>query len=113
MPDPQGADGVYRHARREATIVLIVWALALVWSVGYCYLNGYQHEPDALVVKWGLATSRTAEDLTHIAGIPDWVCIGIILPWIFCTLFTFGFALFGMSDDDLGSEAEEGAPHGH
>jgi hypothetical protein len=111
MPDPHAAERLYRHSRREAIIVLIVWALALVWSVGYCYLNGYQHESDSPLVEWGLVTERTAEDLTHIAGIPDWVLIGILLPWVVCTLLTIGFALFGMTDDDLGAEA--GESHGH
>lgn len=113
MSEPQGAERVYRHARREAAIVLIVWALALIWSVGYSYLHGYQHDSDSLVVQWGLVTQRTAADLTHVAGFPDWVVIGILFPWIVCTVFTFGFALYGIADDDLGAEAGEGTAHGH
>ena len=111
MPDRQAAPTLERTARREARTVLIVWALALVWSVGYCYLRGYQHAPDAWVVQIGLAAPRTVADFEHIAGFPDWVFVGILIPWVLCTLFTFGFALYGMTDDDLGAEAEEQRGH--
>ena len=60
-------------------------------------------------MRWGLATPRTAEDLQQWAGFPDWVLSGILLPWAGCTLFTLAFAGFGMTDDDLGTETEEGA----
>src|SRR5438034_480594 len=62
MPNRQAAESLERNARREARTVLIVWALALLWSVGYCYLHGYQHAPDAWVVQIGLATPRTVAD---------------------------------------------------
>src|SRR5438552_3664416 len=70
MPDRRTARTLESNARREARTVLIVWALALVWSVGYCYLRGYQHAPDAWVVQIGLATPRTVADFGHVAGFP-------------------------------------------
>jgi hypothetical protein len=36
-----------------------------------------------------------------------------VLPWLICTAITIAFCLFFMTDDDLGTEAEEGAAHGH
>ncbi len=113
MADPQAPQRLFRNSRREAIVVVIVWALALVWSVGYCYLFGYQHEDDSWVVEWGLAGVRGPDDFQHYLGIPDWVLIGILIPWLICTIFTFFFALYGISDDDLGVEAEEEKPHGH
>jgi hypothetical protein len=113
MTDRHAAARTFRHARREAVFVLIVWALALVWTVGYCYLRGYQHAPDSWVVRAGLAAERTPDNFRTVAGLPDWVAVGIVLPWLICTAITIAFCLFFMTDDDLGTEAEEGAAHGH
>lgn len=93
--------------------MLTVFALTLVWTVGYCYLRGYQHAPDSWVVQAGLAVARTDDNFHQIWGLPDWVLFGILVPWLLSTAFTIGFALVGMKDDDLGAEAEEGAGHGH
>jgi hypothetical protein len=113
MSDRESAARLFRHARREAAVVLIVWALALVWSVGYCYVRGYQHSADSWVVQAGLASPVDSQAFHMIAGLPDWVIVGILLPWLVCTALTIGFCLFFMKDDDLGVEAEEGAGHGH
>ncbi|MCI0464700.1 MAG: hypothetical protein L0Z62_47865 [Gemmataceae bacterium] len=116
MPDSKPSARLFRNARREAILVGVVWFLALTWTVGYCWLHGYQHEPDSWVVQQGLARSRTAQDFQHFGGIPDWVFIGILIPWLICSAFTIGFCL-GMKDDDLGTEVEEdaseGGSHGH
>lgn len=112
MPDHDSAARLYQNSRREARLVLIVWALALTWTVGFSYLHGYEHTPDDWVVRAGLAAPRTAADFQHVAGVPDWVFLGIVVPWLICTAFTVGFGL-GMKDDDLGAEAEEGTGHGH
>ncbi len=118
MHDPEAPRRLYHNARREAVIVGVVWLLALVWSVGYCYLFGYQHAADSWVVQAGLASVRGPGDLQLIAGMPDWVVVGILVPWILCTLFTIVFCQFIMTDDDLGIEAKEGngaeeGSHGH
>jgi hypothetical protein len=113
MPPREAANRLYRHARREAIIVILVWLLTITWTLGYCYLRGYDHAPDSWPVRWGLALPRAADDLHQWAGFPDWILFGIILPWAGCTLFTLVFASFGMADDDLGIEMEEGGGHGH
>jgi hypothetical protein len=105
MPDREPEVRLIRHARREAAIVLTVWALALAWVVGYCYLHGYRHDEDSAVVRWGLAEPRTADNLNLIAGFPDWVFVGIVVPWLLCTAFTLVFCFF-MTDDDLGPPRE-------
>src|SRR5262245_57471300 len=111
MSDRQSATRLYRHARREAVVVIVVWALALTWSFGYCYLRGYRHDEQSWVVQQGLARPRGADEFRQIAGLPEWVAIGIIAPWLACSAFTIGFGLFGIRDDELGAEAEEGAGH--
>ena len=113
MTDRQAAARLYRHARREALLVLAVWAASLLWTVGYCYLYGYEHPADSWVVQAGLARPPAPGEFRQFLGFPDWVLFGIIAPWLACTAFTMAFALFGMRDDDLGAEAGEGAGHGH
>jgi hypothetical protein len=103
----------FRRSRREAVLVMVVWALALVWAVGFCYLRGYEHPPDSWVVQAGLAVARTPANYQHLWGLPDWVVLGILLPWLLSSAFTAGFCV-GMTDDDLGPEAAEGeATDGH
>ena len=111
MTDREGEVRLVRHARREAAVVLAVWAAALLWSVGYCYLHGYRHDETSWVVRQGLAGVRTADDLRLVAGFPDWVFVGVLVPWVLCTAFTITFCFF-MADDDLGP-AREGTADGH
>ena len=100
-----------RNARREALLVVAILLGALVWTVGYCSLRGYQHAPDSWLIQSGLARNRTADDLTTYAGIPDWVFIGIVVPWGICTLLTIALSLRGLANDDLGAEQETAKPH--
>src|SRR5262249_17532464 len=99
-------------ARREALVTGLAYLAALLWTVPYCYLRGYQHPPGSWVVEWGLAAPRGRADLDLILGVPDWVAVGILLPWGVATVFTLWFAAFFMKDEDLGPEADEGVPHG-
>lgn len=115
MPETGPAPQLYHNAKREAAIVFRVWAAALIWVVGYCYLHGYKHTDDSLVVRWGLAEVRKADDFSLILGFPDWVWWGIMVPWLACSAYTIYFGLYVMTDDDLGAEAHDGeeTPHGH
>ena len=100
-----------RNARRESLLVAGIVLVALIWTVGYCSLRGYQHPADSWLVTSGLAVNRTSEDLTTILGIPDWVFVGVVLPWIVCTIITIALSLRGLADDDLGAEQETADPH--
>ena len=113
MPRREAEVRLVRNARREAWVVAAVWALALVWSVGYCYLNGYRHDADSWVVRAGLAEPRQDDRLERTLGFPHWVFAGIMVPWLLCTAFTVWFGLFGMADDDLGADRDEGDARGH
>jgi hypothetical protein len=99
---------LFRHAKREAWWAGWIWLLSLIWTVAACYLLGYQHAADDWVVRTGLASVRGGDDLRLIFGLPDWVVIGILGPWMICTLITLGFAQFVMRDDELGEEMEGG-----
>lgn len=113
MPDHDASARLARNTRREARVVLLIWALALTWAVGYCYLRGYEHNPDCWLIQSGLAVQRTSENFDLFLGMPDWIWMGIVLPWLLCSAFTAGFCL-GMTDDDLGGEANERThAHGH
>lgn len=105
-------NSVLLSARREVWLVVVVNILALTWTVGYCYLNGYQHEPTDWIVQEGFAQARTGSDLQQIGGLPDWVLVGIFFPWILCTAFTVGICM-GIQDDDLGLDTEEPKHAGH
>ena len=80
QPDP-----VYTNSRREAVIVLIVWVLSLIWTVGYCGLAGYG-DPEQVKITLGL---------------PAWILYGVAAPWMVATLFTIVFAFRFIADDDL------------
>jgi hypothetical protein len=112
MPDSPNTSTLYRNARREAWVCLILFALALLWTVGYCYLRGYEHDPGSWLVRSGIAVNRPPGEVVIVLGLPDWVFWGIFLPWVLCVTFTMLYSSFGMSDDDLGGEAK-GAGDGH
>jgi hypothetical protein len=100
-----------RNARRESLLVAGIVLVALIWTVGYCGLRGYQHPADSWLITSGLAVNRTSEDLTTVLGIPDWIFIGVVLPWTVCTIITIALSLRGLADDDLGTEQETADPH--
>ena len=90
--DPGGPpeDPLVRSSRREAVLVLIIWAAALGFSVWYCSTYGY----------------GSARELTFVFGVPEWVFWGVLVPWLVCTAAGIVFAYAFMRDDPLGAEAE-------
>jgi len=93
------SDPVLVSARREAIVVLVVWAVAMVYTLGYCWQFGYQ---------------RPAEEIELVLGFPDWVFWGVLAPWCVCTIVSGWFAFFFMRDENLGAdlEAAGGEPPG-
>jgi hypothetical protein len=105
MAEPDD-DPVYRDSKREALIILLAWAACMVWSVSYCYLNGYtRHDRVPGEVSALLPTldqhNRTPDTLTTPLGlgIPDWALWGIVVPWILCVFFSAWFCFIYMTDD--------------
>ena len=91
MPTPT-EDPVLRSSRREAIVIFFIWLAAMIYTVTYCYLNGY---------------GRTAESLTFVLGFPDWVFWGILTPWTVCLITSIAFGSIFMHDEDLGEELPE------
>jgi hypothetical protein len=93
---PERDDATFRHARQEAILIFLAWAVALLWSVSYCYFAGFPNEP------------VDPETIPLVLGVPSWVFWGVGFPWLVADVFTVWLCFFYMKDDDLG-EAHEGA----
>jgi len=88
-------DPILRNSRREALVVLCIWVIACAYTVGYCYAFGYHREPGSL---------------KFVAGLPDWVFWGILVPWTTCSLLSFWVSNYLIADDDLGPEMADVPP---
>lgn len=84
---------VLASSRREAIFVACVWLSALVYTIAYCSLEGY---------------GRRLEEIRFVAGVPDWIFWGIVLPWSASTLVSVYFAYGFMKDEELGADLAEG-----
>jgi hypothetical protein len=82
-------DAVVRAARRESKLALGMWLVAMIYSITFCYLNGYE---------------RPVDTLSFVLWFPDWVFWGIIAPWLVCTLVSIVFAFGIMGNEPLGDE---------
>lgn len=99
-PDDPAGDGyewdpTFLNCRREARTALVIWFLALCWTVPVSYLTGYPGED------FDPAT------LSTVLGIPSWAFWGVMLPWGLCLVATVWFCLFYMQDDHLGDAPED------
>lgn len=83
-------DPVFLHSRREALVILGLWAAAMLWVVPFSYFYGYHEVPNP-------------DELELILGIPAWVFWGVLVPWIVCTLATIGLCVWFIKDEDLES----------
>jgi hypothetical protein len=111
MPAHEQYDPVYLHARREAMMVIALFALALTWSVGSYYLQGYTKPlPDQEQVALEDDPRFAAPDVSTILGMPTWVVTGILLPWIVIDVVAFWFCFYYMADDDLGISPDDENP---
>ena len=115
-------DPVLISARREAWIVFFTWITALIWSVSYCYFNGYLSDLSKIsdkssvkvVEPSGNSQSRELwvdsgkgfQRINFILGFPDWVFFGVIGPWWICSAFSIFFGAYVVRDEDLGAESE-------
>lgn len=86
-------DPVFLHSRREAIVIVATWFVALIWTVPFCYLNGFQPESGA-------------REVTFILGMPSWVFYGIACPWMAANLVTVWFCFGYFQVDELGEEGE-------
>jgi hypothetical protein len=82
-----------RNARREGLVIMGLWAVMLLWSVGAAYVGGYL---------------RDAAEIDLILGMPDWVFWAVALPWGVCLAFSAWFCFRFVADDPLGRDAAGG-----
>ena len=87
---PPHLDRVYLNARRETVVLLIGFAVFLIWTIGTSRALGYDIPPDQIEAT--------------VFGIPRWVFWGVCVPWMTANLFTFWYAGAFMSDDPLGED---------
>ena len=85
-------DVVVKAARREAIMALAMWIIAMLYTITYCYLHGY---------------NRSVESLTFVLWFPDWVFWGIVVPWLTCIVLSTVFAFRVMGDESLGDDVDE------
>ena len=88
-------DPVYLHARRELVVILLLFGLFCIWSVGVSYSSGY------------VAAGAEAGEISLTLGMPSWAFWGLLVPWICVDVVAVWFCFFFMKDDDLG-ETHEG-----
>ena len=93
-PDLFKYDPTFLHARREAIVIVALFAVFCIWSISVCYGFGY------------LNTDEHRPDIATTFGMPSWVFWGICLPWIVVDVVAVWFCFFFMQDDDLGEDHE-------
>ncbi len=85
-------DLVYRHARRETTVIVLICLLMMAWALGSARLFGF-----------GAIDVQAAEGQA-ILGVPTWVFWSLLVPWVVGTAITGWFCFFYLADDPLGRE---------
>jgi hypothetical protein len=85
-----------KNARREGLLLMLSWAVALIWSITVGTLFGY---------------NRDAGDIGLILGFPDWVFWSVVAPWGICLVYSTWFCFWYMADDDLGEDRAGGPGH--
>lgn len=94
LETPFEYDPAYLNSLRELYVMVGIWAVSLLWTLGYCALFAYQ-SPDA------------TEAVSIVWGVPSWVLWGIAVPWGMGGLVTMWFALFFIKEDDTDLLAAE------
>lgn len=89
-------DPLFIHARREAVFIFLLWLACLAWCVPYCYINGYVPVDQEVELLWGL---------------PKWIVLGILGPWLIADVVTILFCIFIFREDDLGEAGDEEMGH--
>jgi hypothetical protein len=83
-------DPLLRSARREAIIVTLFGTVAIIYTITYCSMFGF---------------NRPVADIKFIFGFPDWVFWGVLVPWGVCTVVGCFFSYVLMEDHDLEAES--------
>ena len=96
VPDgPRDYDPVYLHARREAVVIILLFATFCIWSLAVSWTQGYK------------SGGLDGESIKTILGMPTWAFWGVFVPWLVVDVVAVWFCFCFMKNDDLG-EAHEG-----
>ncbi len=79
-------DPLLKSAKREALVTAVLTLAALGYTIGYAAMFGY---------------GRTAESLSFVLGVPDWVFWGIVTPWVVCLALSWWFSSWLVEDETL------------
>ena len=104
-------DPIVRSSRREAIVALLLFSVALVYTITYCARYGYPGSSPSLAggeFSGVAAADETAAEppLTFVLGFPSWVFWGIVVPWGVCTVIACWLSFAFIQDEPL----EEAAP---
>ena len=81
----------FRQSRRETLVIIGAWLVFLIWTGLVCGF-GSRLDPN--------------QPVATVLGMPRWVLLGVVLPWIAACGFTFWFSMFYMKDTDLDPDRE-------
>ncbi|MFP6878814.1 MAG: YhdT family protein [Roseibacillus sp.] len=81
----------FRQSRRETLVIIGAWLVFLIWTGLVCGF-GSRLDPN--------------QPVTTVLGMPRWVFLGVVLPWIAACGFTFWFSMIFMKDTDLDPDRE-------
>lgn len=84
MREPQSVSSD-QQMLREARWLLAIWGAFVLWVLFYTFMYVRPMDPRAMGATFGL---------------PTWIVMGILLPWILSTMVTFWFCLCVMEDRD-------------
>ena len=93
MSDQENLYQSYRQSLRELRCIVAAWAVFAIWNVTAGSLLAFQL-PEA------------GEPVATVLGMPKWVFITVLLPWLGGNVFILWFALRFMKDSK--PETEEG-----
>lgn len=85
-PDKESLDSSYRQSLRELRFILAAWVGFALWIVGVGALTAF-HAP--------------GEEVPLLLGMPRWVVLSVILPWLAAFGLIYWFALKFMKDTNL------------
>lgn len=75
----------YLKSLREFKVSIIIGGLFIIMSSVISYFMGY---------------SRNPEEIKLILGFPDWIMLGVLLPWVLIVLFTVFYSMALMKGDE-------------
>ena len=83
-------DASYRQSRKEMWVMLGAWAFFFLFVTIVCSVSG--------------AGRTQSGEVPTLFGMPRWVCLGIVAPWLIANVFIYWFSFHFMQDTPLEDE---------